>query len=92
MRNAIVAMLTKPTTIGDMVDAGLQRGQALKTTLRDLEDEGLIESRLPNPTMKQRVYCLPGGFTLKCKTCDGVGVHSMFCSRSPNPIVEEYQT
>jgi len=50
----------KTITISDMVEGStLFRGKLLKAALRDLEDDGLITSRLPSANTPMRLYGLP---------------------------------
>lgn len=43
-------------TIRDFVEAGLRRGRPLQETLRTMEANGLLVSRLPKATSPLRLY------------------------------------
>lgn len=51
----VLASMDK-ATIHDFMDAGLERGRELHQTLREMEAEGLLTSRLPTRDTPLRLY------------------------------------
>jgi hypothetical protein len=58
MKDVILDELRKRpnSTIPDLVSAGLEKGRPLQETLRQMEKDGLIISRLPNRDTPLRLY------------------------------------